>query len=540
MPMPVDLPAPRPIRFFHQGAIREITDASPTRSVLDWLREDARCTGTKEGCNEGDCGACTVIVAELAGRAEATGTDSARAAVVGPLLLRTVNACLRFLPTLDGKALLTVEDLSPPGAGTLHPVQQALVDHHGSQCGFCTPGFVMSLTATYEHRQAQAGGRCPPRAELADALAGNLCRCTGYRPILEAGERMFELPVQRLDTAPIAAALHMLSGDPALHYAPAGHPTTFHAPRSVQALATLHAAAPDAQLMAGSTDIGLWVNKQFRRFDTLIATGEVAELQRIECVGHDDGSHTLRLGAAASLEDAWSALAARLPSLNDVWRRFASPPVRHAGTLGGNIANGSPIGDGAPVLMALDATVLLQHGERQRRVPLDRFYLGYMKNERQPGEFLRTLEVPLPAPDSASRRTLVRAWKVSKRHDSDISALLGAVLLVLDTTDPVAPVVAEVRISFGGMAATVCRAPQAEAALRGRSWDEAGVRRAMAALHADYQPMSDLRASARYRQRVAANLLWRLWLESRPDGALPAEQLIVWHGEAGRQVVTAD
>ncbi|MBK1612290.1 xanthine dehydrogenase small subunit [Rubrivivax gelatinosus] len=478
----------RPIRFFHRQRIVEIADAPATRSVLDWLREDEQAVGTKEGCAEGDCGACTVVVGEL-------GDD-------GRLKLETVNACIRFLSTLDGRALFTVEDLAP--GGLLHPVQQALVEHHGSQCGFCTPGFVMSLWAAYERHQ-DAGTR-PTRQQLADELAGNLCRCTGYRPILDAGLAMFDAPALRLDSAPVVAALQSLRAQPALHTA-----SGFHAPRSVDELAALHEARPGARLLGGGTDIGLWVNKQLRVLPELIWTGEVAELRRVERRGD-----ALVIGAAASLEDAWAALAAQHPQLTELWRRFASPPVRHAGTMGGNVANGSPIGDSAPVLLVLDARLVLRRGERVRELALDQFYVDYMKNRLEAGEFVQAIVVPQAPPGS-----IVRGWKISKRWDSDISAVCAAFRLRLDADGRVA----ELRIAFGGMAATVKRAAAAEAALAGRRWDEAALRAAQAALEADYQPLSDLRASAGYRLQVAKNLLERLWLETRPDAPLPAAAL---------------
>ncbi len=274
----------RAIRFFHRGEIVEVADAPSTRTLLEWLREDRRCTGTKEGCAEGDCGACTVVVGTLA--------DD------GGLALEPVNACIRFLPTLDGKAVFTVEDLQQGDA--LHPVQQSMVDCHGSQCGFCTPGFVMSLWAGYERHRA-AGTR-PTRQQLADDLSGNLCRCTGYRPILDAGERMFELPAQRLDPAPVVAALRAMQSDPPLQLA-----SGFHAPRTLAEFAALREARPDARVLAGATDLGLWVTKQLRELGELIYLGEVAELERIEVEGG-----ALQIGAGASLEAAWAALVGAL------------------------------------------------------------------------------------------------------------------------------------------------------------------------------------------------------------------------------------
>jgi xanthine dehydrogenase small subunit len=483
----------RPVRFFHRGAIVEHAAEQPTRTVLEWLREEARCTGTKEGCAEGDCGACTVVIGSLDAQ--------------GALQLQPVNACIQFLPTLDGKALFSVEDLAAAD-GTLHPVQQCMVDCHGSQCGFCTPGFVMSLWSTYQ--QHQAAGSVPTRQQLADDLSGNLCRCTGYRPILDAGQRMFELPRPTLDTAPVRQALAKLAADPPLATA-----SGFHAPRSLDDFAALRAARPAAQVLAGSTDMGLWVTKQFRALPELLSINEVAELKAVQV---DDA--LISIGAAASLEAAWRALVADWPALRDLWLRFASLPIRQAGTMGGNVANGSPIGDSAPVLMALAAVIVLRLGERVRRLPLEAFYVDYMKNRLEPGEFVQALEVPRD-----STRT-VRAYKISKRFDCDISAVSVGLSLSLDGDRVVAP-----RLAFGGMAATVKRAARAEAAMVGQPWNEATLGAAQAALAEDFKPLSDMRASAGYRLQVAQNLLRRFWLETRPGAALPEHAVTVWARE---------
>ncbi len=489
----------QPIRFYHRGRLVEVDDASPTRTVLDWLREDARCTGTKEGCNEGDCGACTVVLGELPEH-----TDAPHTAVRG-LSLRTVNACIQFLPTLHGKALFTVEDLKSATTDALHPAQQAMVECHGSQCGFCAPGFVMSLWAAGE-RHSACGTR-PSRQQLADELAGNLCRCTGYRPILDAGQRMFDLPAMPLDTAPVIEALRSVERRET--FCRPG----FHAPTTLPALAALCEQRPAARLLAGSTDIGLWVNKQFKDLGEVIYLGDVDELKRIDL---RDGE--IYLGAAASLESTWRALAGRWPELTDLWLRFASPPIRNAGTMGGNVANGSPIGDAPPVLMALDAQIELRRGERVLRLPLTEFYLDYMKNRLEPGEFVQGLVVPLPTADRQ-----VRAYKISKRFDSDISAVCAGLAIELD-----GDVVSQIRMAFGGMAAIVKRAAQAESAVQGQPWSQATVRAAQAALERDFTPLTDMRASAAYRMQVAQNLLQRFWLETRPGQPLPMQATSVW------------
>jgi xanthine dehydrogenase small subunit len=492
----------RPVRFVHRGAIVSVPVAPPTRTVLEWLREDARCMGTKEGCAEGDCGACTVVLGEL----QADGS----------LTLAPVNACIQFLPTLDGKALYTVEDLALPEG--LHPAQEAMVECHGSQCGFCTPGFMMSLWACYERHREQ--DTVPTRQQLADDLSGNLCRCTGYRPILDAGQRMFEAEARPLQRAPVVEALRVLQADAPLAADPDAS-AGFHAPRTLRDFAAVRLARPQARVLAGSTDMGLWVTKQFRELGELIFIGQVDELRQVEIT-----PERIDIGAAASLEAAWQALVAEWPSLRDVWLRFASLPIRLAGTMGGNVANGSPIGDSAPVLIALGAEVVLRRGEAVRAMPLEDFYVDYMKNRLESGEFVQALSVPR----RGHRAQSVRAYKISKRFDCDISAVCAALAIELEG-QPGAERVAAVRLAFGGMAATVRRARQAEAALQGHEWSEARLHAAMAALALDFKPLSDVRASSAYRMQVAQNLLKRFWLETRPQQPLPERDVSVWSRE---------
>lgn len=476
-----------PIRFYYQGAVREVSNVAPTQTILQHLREDLHCTGTKEGCAEGDCGACTVVVGSLDAN--------------GEVEMKAVNSCIQFTPTLDGKALFSVEDLQQPN-GLLHPVQQAIVECHGSQCGFCTPGFVMSLWGMYLKHD---GGQ-PTRCQVDDALSGNLCRCTGYRPIIDAAMRMSELPPVHFDRAALAAALAPLQREAGATYS--AHGQHFHAPRTLDELVALRAAHPGATLLAGSTDIGLWVTKQMRDLGDIIYLGHVAEL----ATTHEAGG-MLEIGAGVTLEDAYRAIAAHYPAeLSAMWQRFASLPIRNAGTLGGNVANGSPIGDSMPWLIALGSQVVLRGPAGERAMPLEDLYLAYQKKDMQPGEFVQAVRIPLPRAGVA-----FRTYKLAKRFDQDISAVCAAFAFHLDGST-----IVDARIAFGGMAATPKRAASTEALLAGKPWNEATLVAAMAALAQDYAPLSDMRASSDYRMKTAQNLLRRFWFETRADAPLPA------------------
>jgi len=476
----------QPIRFYYQGAVREVSNAAPTQTILQHLREDLHCTGTKEGCAEGDCGACTVVIGSMQD---------------GQLEMKAVNSCIQLTPTLDGKALFSVEDLQQPN-GLLHPVQQAMVECHGSQCGFCTPGFVMSLWGMYLKQE----GKTPTRCQVDDALSGNLCRCTGYRPIIDAAMRMGELPAVAFDRDAVAAQLAPLQRTAMATYSAQGQ--HFHAPRTLDELVAIRAAKPDATLLAGSTDIGLWVTKQMRELGEIIYLGHVDALKNIL-----EADGMLDIGAAVTLEDAYKAVAARYPAeLSEMWQRFASLPIRNAGTLGGNVANGSPIGDSMPWLIALGSHVVLRGPGGERVMPLEDLYLAYQKKDMQPGEFVQAVRVPLPRAG-----VQFRTYKLAKRFDQDISAVCAAFAFRFD-----GGIVSEARIAFGGMAATPKRASATEALLLGKAWDEQTVADAMAAMARDYAPLSDMRASSTYRMKAAQNLLRRFWFETRQDAPLPA------------------
>ena len=488
---PSDSAANGIVRFVLDGEIIELENVDPTRTVLQFLREDLRRTGTKEGCAEGDCGACTVVLAEL----DKSGDG---------LALKAVNSCIQFLPTLDGKELITVESLDHGGAG-LHPAQQAMVDNHGSQCGFCTPGFVMSLFALYK----TTGD--PSRRQIDDALAGNLCRCTGYRPIIAAASAMYETPAAEDDwlrqphgsdqsVADRVERLRQVARTSAL--AARNGKRAFYAPRTLDELAGLLHALPDATLLAGGTDVGLWVTKQHRQLKTVVYLGEVDGLSDIRC------SYThIEIGGAATISDAMPVILEHYPLLDEMLRRFASPPIRNAATLGGNVANGSPIGDSMPALMAAGASLVMRFDDSSRELGLDEFYHDYQVNDLRPGEFIERIRIPLPAPG-----TCFRCDKLSKRFDQDISAVCAAYRLELEDV-----CVKSIRIACGGLAATVKRALHCEQALTGRPWTEETVEQGMAAFARDFEPITDMRASAAYRLRSGQNLLRRLYLETRGE-----------------------
>ena len=505
----------RPVQFYFQGRVQQLPQPEPTRTVLQFLREDCHATGTKEGCAEGDCGACTVVVGEL--KQQADGQQQ--------LQLRAINSCVQFLPTLDGKALFSVEDVagiattgntvdkahfSVGASPVLHPIQQAMVEQHASQCGFCTPGFVMSLWAMYENN-----AECPDSDKITEYLSGNLCRCTGYRPIIDAAKAAYRLPRQALVSQPVVEALNDLHQQGSLFYSL--HGQHFFAPKTIAELAQLRLQYPQARLLAGSTDIGLWVTKLGRALGDIIYLGAVDALKTIE-----QTESYLHIGAAASLTDAFAALTGLHAGWVELARRFASRPIQNAGTLGGNVANGSPIGDSMPALIALNASLLLQRGEVVRELPLDEFYLDYQKTALASGEFVRAIRVPTSA--ATAGRHVFDTYKIAKRNEQDISAVCAAFSVYLDSHNRVQAV----RIAYGGVAAIPKRAMHTEQALLGQVWDEQAIQRAQQALPEDFSPLSDGRASQEYRERVAASLLQRFYLQSVSSHQQPMrlEQLI--------------
>lgn len=475
------------IRFILNDEDVALDDVPATGTLLDWLRLRRRLTGSKEGCAEGDCGACTVLVGRLLG---------------GELVYESVNACIRLLGSLNATHVVTVEHLAGDD-GTLHPVQQALVDHHGSQCGFCTPGFVMSLYGLWLSDDR------PGRPAIERALQGNLCRCTGYEPIVAAAEAVaasrpsavFD-PIER---ARAAVKEKLSAWAPGETRRLGAHGNRIIVPASVEALAEVLAAEPNATVVAGSTDVGLWVTKQMRELDPVVFINHLQDLQTIE-----RRPAGLSIGAGVTYTQACEALCDLAPALRPLIDRIGGAQVRNMGTIGGNIANGSPIGDTPPPLIALGATLTLRSTAGRRDLPLEDYFIAYGKQDHRPGEFVESVSVPaLPDHDRFA------VYKLSKRRDEDISALCGAFRVALDD----AGTVTDARVCFGGMAATPKRATSVEAALVGRPWTEATVEAAAPAFDHDYTPLTDWRATAAYRLLSAKNLLLRFYLETTGETA---------------------
>ena len=470
------------IRFCVNGEMFSEHHIDPSMSLLAYLRERKGLTGSKEGCNEGDCGACTVVLGEL---------------VDGRVCYRAVNACLLFMGAVDGKIITTVEGLGTPD--TPHEIQSLISEKHGSQCGFCTPGFVMSLyglsLSDLPHEQSN----------IEEALAGNLCRCTGYGPLIESAKAMPKSAKNRDDLSNLKAMAHdeMVELTAHIH----GQARQFFIPKTLEELSGLLAKYKDATLLAGGTDIGLWVNKQHRELPVIIYLGGVEELGRLE-----ETEESLRIGAGVRYAEALPYLGRFYPDMETVMRRIGATQVRNLGTLGGNIANGSPIGDMPPMLIAAAGKLVLQNSDKTRTIDLEDFFIDYGQQDLRVGEFVRDIIVPKPGPDQH-----FYSYKISKRFDSDITAVLLAISFEL-----VAGMTRNVRIACGGMAATPKRAKAAEVALEGQPWSEDNIRQAMEALGQDFQPISDMRASQNYRMRVAQNLLYKAWLEheSGPQSVL--------------------
>ncbi len=443
------------IEFLLNGEAVTVDGNSPTRTLLDYLREECGLTGTKEGCNEGDCGACSIMI---------TDDDGTKA----------LNACILFLPQLHGKSVHTVEGLAAPD-GTLHPVQSEMIENHGSQCGFCTPGFIMSMAAAHQNGETNHD----------DVLAGNLCRCTGYVPIIRAAraaEKFAKPKHLQINKLPVTKTIQS---------------ERVFVPKTSDELADWYIKNPDATLIGGATDVGLWINKDLCDLSSIAFIGQIDELRGIEI--SDSG---MAIGASVTLSQLHKAVAKKYASLGELVRRYGSTQVRNAATIGGNIANGSPIGDGPPALIALGAQLYLRRGDDFRNMALEDYFIDYGKQDRKIGEFIIGVAIP-------EQPNNLKCYKITKRFDQDISTLCGCFNITRHSGK-----ITSARIAFGGMAETPRRATSVETALIGKLWTQDTITAAVTKFSTDYQPISDVRASAAYRAQTAQNLLQRYFDET--------------------------
>ncbi len=511
------------IEFIKQGKIQSLTVQDSHQSLLTILREQMRCTGTKEGCAEGDCGACTVVLAELE-----QGQDDTPAKVQ----YKAVNSCIQPAAALHGKAIWSIEDLASDPliqkSAThshhvsnktipLHPVQEAMVECHASQCGFCTPGFVMSLFARYQHQRLdQNSPTASTVASIQATLSGNLCRCTGYQAIQQAAEKVdasyheAHPTLGTVNETNLAVLLENLQAKIKSQASQSqkynSQPAPYLLPQNLFSLLSLRQQFPNAQLIAGATDVGLWINKRMMRFEQILDLSQVHELKKIEIY-----EHHIAIGAGVNLNQSFAALTQQRPQLQAFFDRFAGHPVRNAGTLGGNIGNGSPIGDSMPVLIALGANLILSrvNGRKieHREIPLDQFYTGYRTTILNADEIITWIKVPAPLPGK-----IMQAYKISKRQEDDISAVCLAIELEVQHQ-----IIVKASIGAGGVAATPARALKTQAFLTGQTWSLETLEKAAEVLQNEFQPISDMRASSAYRKHVLGSLLKRFWLAEQGE-----------------------
>lgn len=459
---------------------------TPTTTVLQFLRSLPDHRGVKEGCAEGDCGACTVVVGEL----DADGTWHYSA----------VDSCLLFLPMIHGKYLITVENVAD--GPVLHPVQEALASHHGAQCGFCTPGIVMALMALYKNHDH------PSRPIIEDALTGNLCRCTGYRPIVEAAAHACVHGRRDHFSNGEAGIAELICSIPRASLAIRSGQQSYYQPIDLGEALILKAEHPTAVVVGGATDVALRVTKRHESLEEVLDVSRVPQLGEFE-----ENDSAVLLGAGLTLNRVRTIVETSLPALFDMLSLFGSPQIRNVATLGGNVGTASPIGDTLPVLMAYGAKVIVESVHGRRKIDIDQWITGYRRTARREDELVTSIKIRRPEGGVA-----VKSYKVSKRKDLDISTVSAGFRVERDASDTVTHVV----LAYGGMADTVRRAKATEEFLIGKPWTRPTIEQAMIVVASEFSPIADARSGAEFRRLAARNLLMKFWHETqRPTASGP-------------------
>ena len=463
------------IKFVYGNQIIQIQNPNPNETVLSYIRTKLRKTGTKEGCAEGGCGACTIVLGELK---------------KGRIIYKAINACIAFIPTLAGKQLVLVENLVSDD-GSLHPVQEAMVNYHGSQCGFCTPGFVMSLFAMYKNYSFFEDN------VIKDSISGNLCRCTGYRPIIDAAKSLNKISKFDFFKKNQQRFISLLKKIKHKNIVISNKNKKYFAPSNVNELIKTLKQHPNSKLLSGGTDVSLVVTKERKDLDSLIYMNSIDELNYIR-----KNDNYIEVGATTPLIDFESFIKKYFPDFAQILKRYGSTQIRNVCTIAGNIATASPIGDTLPLLLSLDSQIIIKDKDKTKILPLNGFFINYRKTKLKRGQFIHSIRIPLLL------KNIFKAYKISKRIDDDISSVCASFNVEFKNNK-----VKKIRIAYGGMANIPKRAINCEKILLNSSLSDNIINKAKKSLEKDFKPITDARASQKYRMEVAKNLLEKCFLE---------------------------
>jgi len=463
------------IKFVWENRVHSINNPDPNETLLNYVRLKLKKTGTKEGCAEGGCGACTVVLGELENN---------------KIIYKAINSCISFVPSLEGKQLILVEDLASKN-GKLHPIQDAMIKYHGSQCGFCTPGFVMSLFAMYKNFSTYND------ENIQDSISGNLCRCTGYRPIVDAAKSLNNVSRSDQFYKNIKKTSNLLKKIHSENLSLKNRNKKYFSPKNLNELKKIIKDNPNSTFLSGGTDLSLNVTKERKEINNIISLNSIKELKFIK-----EKNGNIEVGASTSLKEFELFIKKYYPDFNSILKRYGSVQIRNVGTIAGNIATASPIGDTLPLLLSLDAKIVLQKKSNKTVLPLNRFFISYRKTRLKKGQFIYSIIIPI------FKKNIFKAYKISKRVDDDISSVCASFNLEI-----VNKKIKNVKIAYGGMAPIPKRAINCEKTLVNLSLSEESFNKAIKKLEKDFAPIDDMRASKNYRMEIAKNLLMKCFLE---------------------------